>query len=883
MNTSRAALSRALSNTSLAALALALLAAGPALAQTAPAAPEAAPAPEAEEEPEVVVVTATKREQTLQEVPVAVSVTSGAAIERAQVRDINDLQTLVPSLRVGQLQSSANTNFIIRGFGNGANNAGIESSVGVFIDGVYRSRSASAIGDLPNLQRVEVLRGPQSTLFGKNASAGVISIVTRPPRFDWGGNAELSYGNYNAVVGKADVTGPLSEKVAFSLAGGFNVRDGYAKNLATGTDSNERNRYFLRGQLLWEPSETISFRLIADKDSIDEICCIAANVLDGPTGAVVRALGGRLDSNNPFSYNVFYNFDSTNDIDNSGVSLQGDFEFDKFDVTSITAFRNTSSKANADSDFTSADLIGRNAGTAEIETFTQELRVASNFDGPFNFLLGGYYFDETINTTNALTFGRDFRGYVNFLSGGGVGVLEGLLGLPANTFHQRGQGKFEAFTLENTAWSIFGSVDFDITDRLTFTGGFNYTDDSKSSSSNVTTTDTFSTLDINAIAYGALTNGVTAAQVGGALGLGRSATAAEVAAFAAAQPTAFGAIQAGARAFASATNAASGRPNYQTAAVNPAANLLGLKVLQFLPPFLNYPNSVESGKTADTKWTYSARLAFELNDNINVYASYATGFKASSINLSGDSRPFARDFIAGSPVDNPPPSAIRNAGLAIPNLNAGTRFAGPEDATVIEVGVKAKFDTFAFNLTLFDQTIEGFQSNAFTGTGFALVNAGEQSTKGVEFDSSWSPIDPLTVTFAFTWLDPIYDSFVGSVNGDLSGTQPAGIPELTVNIGGNYVFDFANDHRLTLAADYAWEQDVRLSESFPATYSREVKNLAASATYAFPNGLELVAWGRNLTNAKFLTTIFPGVAQSGTISGYPSQPRTYGVAARMRF
>jgi outer membrane receptor protein involved in Fe transport len=190
-------------------------------------------APQASDEADenVIIVTATKREQTLEEVPVAVSVTSAAAIERAQVRDLKDLQTLVPSLRVSQLQSSANTNFIIRGFGNGANNPGIEGSVGVFIDGVYRSRSAAAISDLPNLQRVEVLRGPQSTLFGKNASAGVISIVTAAPSYEFGGSAELSYGNRNAIVAKADVTGPISDNVAFSLAGGINKADGYGTNL----------------------------------------------------------------------------------------------------------------------------------------------------------------------------------------------------------------------------------------------------------------------------------------------------------------------------------------------------------------------------------------------------------------------------------------------------------------------------------------------------------------------------------------------------------------------------------------------------------------------------------------------------------------------------
>ena len=145
------------------------------------------PMPPAEEDytGNEIVVTATKREQTLQDVPVAVSVTTAATLERAQIRDIKDLTTVVPSLRVTERQNSTNTNFLIRGFGNGANNAGIEPSVGVFVDGVYRSRSAAQIGDFPDVQRIEVLRGPQSTLFGKNASAGVISIVTAAPKFDF--------------------------------------------------------------------------------------------------------------------------------------------------------------------------------------------------------------------------------------------------------------------------------------------------------------------------------------------------------------------------------------------------------------------------------------------------------------------------------------------------------------------------------------------------------------------------------------------------------------------------------------------------------------------------------------------------------------------------
>ena len=205
------------------------------LGSTALAALSAQPVLAQDEEPaatdsntgNAIIVTATKRERTLQDVPVAVTVTPAETLERGQIRDLKDLQTVVPSLQVGQRQAVASTNFFIRGFGNGANNPGIEPSVGVFVDGVYRSRTAAQITDLPDVQRIEVLRGPQSTLFGKNASAGVISITTQKPAFDFGGAAELTYGNHDALVGKALVTGPLSENVAFSVAGGFNKRDGF--------------------------------------------------------------------------------------------------------------------------------------------------------------------------------------------------------------------------------------------------------------------------------------------------------------------------------------------------------------------------------------------------------------------------------------------------------------------------------------------------------------------------------------------------------------------------------------------------------------------------------------------------------------------------------
>ena len=215
-----------------------------------------------------IIVTSTKREQTLQEVPVAVSVIQETTIQEAQINDILDLQSIVPSLRVSQLERASNTTFIIRGFGNGANNPGIEPSVAVYVDGVFRTRVGSSLQDFLDLERVEVLKGPQSTLFGKNASSGVVSIVTKKPEYEWSGAVEGTLGNYNQAIAKAYITGPINDVWAFSIAASGQRRDGYALNVAEGGDYNDRDRYAIRGQLLAQPTDNFEVRIIADYDEI---------------------------------------------------------------------------------------------------------------------------------------------------------------------------------------------------------------------------------------------------------------------------------------------------------------------------------------------------------------------------------------------------------------------------------------------------------------------------------------------------------------------------------------------------------------------------------------------------------------------------------------
>ena len=763
-------------------------------------------------EMEEVIVTATKRPQTLQEVPVAVSVVDGEIMDQARILDILDLQSIVPSLRVPQFQGSNQVNFVIRGFGNGANNAGIEPSVGVFIDGVYRSRSAAQIADLPNIERVEVLRGPQSTLFGKNASAGVISVVTSKPEFEQNSTLEVGAGNYGGVNTKGYFTGPISDTVAFSIGGSVNTRDGYTDNLALGTEINDRDRWTAMGQLLIEPSDTMSFKFAMDYSEIDEICCSVANLVSGPTAGVLPLLGGAVDNENPFSYDVFQNSDPRQQIENSGMSLHSDFAFDNFSVTSITAYRDLDFRNVCDDvDFSSADLIApQSLAKQRIKTFTQEVRISSDGEGPLHWLAGLYYFDEDVKTQGGIAFGSAFRTYADLLAGQGVpgtiAGVEALFSLPNGTYFEPGTGVQENASQDNQAYSLFGTIDYDLTDAIVLTLGLNYTSDEKEVSLTQINTDAFS-------------------------------------------QTAF-----------------------------PPA-LAGLQVLQFLPALVNFPNAAENGQSDDSNTDITLRIASDWGDNMNVYASYATGFKATSWNLSRDSRPTVAER-----------DALIAAGTTLPNnLTTGTREAGPEEAEVFEIGLKGQFDKVSFSLAIFDQTLDDFQFNAFTGAAFTLSNAGKTSVTGLEIESTFYATDNLILTFAGMFLDPQYDSFPLSAFGDLSGQQVAGVAETSLSVSGTWYWQRA-DYEGYIRADYQYEGEIKISDDPIATAAlkavgnstREVGTLNASAGITRGN-YDVTLWGRNLTNDEYLITAFSTTAQNGSFSGYPNPPRMYGLTLRARF
>jgi iron complex outermembrane recepter protein len=837
----------------------AVMFATPALAQQA----EAQDA-EATEDSSEIIVTASKREQTLQDVPISVSVTDAKTIEQSSVSDLIDLQSLVPSLKVPQFQSAAQTNFVIRGFGNGSGNIGIESSVGVFVDGVYRSKSASAIADLPEIERIEVLRGPQSTLFGKNTSAGAISIITKKPQFEWSGNASLTYGNFDTKEGTLSVNAGLSDTTALRLSGSFSKRDGYFKNINLGTKVNNRDRFSLRYDLLVEPSDALSFRLIGDYNKLTEICCGAVPIFNGPvtTGVIGAQLGAPIG--NParvYNYELVYDVDPTNELVGKGLSLQADAELGFAKLTSITAVRGQTDDTTLDVDFTAAKIIDQAIDT-EINNFTQEFRLTSEGNGPFTWLIGAFYGKETIDRQEFIKWGPQGRPFINGITGGLIPLLEGLQAAtggitPGTTYIQPGQGVDVDYVLKNKSYSLFGQADYKITEQLTLSGGLAYLNDKKVGTMNGLSTDAFARLNLeNAANIGLAPFGALPAGVQGCLlqkGYNPLANGGRVPA------NLFGNTLG-----ASLPGPGSAPCPVSLAGVNPFA----LTGAQFLAQPFNYTDE----QLKANKVVYMGRVAYDFSRRLNAYASYSKGWKAGAFNLSRDSRP---------------------------PLNGVGRSTDPENVTVYEIGVKGSFSGGFANLAVFKQSIKGFQSNAFTGTGFNLVNAGEQSVKGFEFDFAYRPVKGLNVSGGVTYLDPLYNSFTrarcipadprctpGVQFRDLSGTRPDGISKWSANLNTSYNFDLGNDWGGYVRAEYSYastiKTNVEITSAIPIG-SNDYNNVNMSIGIGNKDVVEAQFWARNLTKDKALIASFPSVAQAGSFAGYPIQPRTYGVTLRKSF
>jgi iron complex outermembrane receptor protein len=837
----------------------------------------------AQAEIEEITVTANKREQSLQDVPLTVSVTSGEVIQQSSIVDLIDLQTAVPALRVNQLQNSAQTNFTIRGFGNGANNPGIEPSVLVVVDGVPRSRSSSSLADLPNIERIEVLSGPQSTLFGKNASAGVISITTKAPEDEMSGVIEATVGNNGSQIVKGTLTGPTSiDNLTYRISASTNESDGYGTNLGISADAsddsplNNRDRNAVRAQLKWDAAEDLTARFTYDKDKIDEVCCVtgplfqggATTINNGIATGYFASLGlipasdlgprGVLEPDaTPWDYQVYMNFKPTNVAENEGFSLHIEKDLGNMSLTSITSDRNTEMQSNFDADFSAADLVKEQKLDYQFDTFTQEFRLSSTNESGVQWTAGLFYSDEDTVNDRTVIFGPEIRTYADLLlTNGAGGLLENIAAFDSNPdvnsaadyFVDGGGSQQELFNMNSETVSLFVNADIPLADNWTATIGLNKTHDTKTVSSDVQIADEFSKADLPTIAD-ALSDYQTS--------LGDPVGAATT-----------------------------------KIAVNAA------KIAQFFPEFTNYPNDDEDGIFKSDDLTHTLRLTHDLSESTKVYASHSTGFKPISVNLSVNA------------------------------TNIDSRSADEEYSENLEVGVKHSMDNGYINIALFDQKIEGFQSNTFNGTAFQLTNAGNQKHRGFELDMKQQLSEEWLLGLSAMYIDAEYldyekgpcDHVTDSNNGfavvfdevkcDLfvpgnnltskgwkkrDGETPAGIHDWSANLNATYSFNVSEAVSSFLRLEYVYESEAAVVENVPSQPEANVMNTNIPAVRSSknfnmsmgfnhaPSGIEVMLWGRNLTNHQALLSAFPTTAAPGSYGGYPTAPKSYGLTARATF
>lgn len=441
---------------------------------------------------EEIIVTAQKRAQDVLDVPIAMSAFNEQTIRDAGVRDIKELAVLSPSLVVTSTQSeSAGTTVRIRGVGTTGDNLGLESSVAVFVDGVYRNRNSVALSELGDVERIEVLRGPQGTLFGKNASAGLLHIITRQPDLDrMTGYAELSGGEYSYLRAAGGISMPFTmggERFAAGFDANWVDRDGFIKDIASGAKYNDRDRWNVRGQLVGSIGDNLDLRIIADAADSSETCCAAVTTVAGPTTAIINALGGRmLNPPDPFAREMTSNAHRgyQQDTEEYGISAELNWRTGIGELTSITAFRNWESKRSQDIDFTAADILyrDRDGYSNEFDTFTQELRLAGTA-GPVDWLVGLFYVDEKLKVDDAIRTGAHYEPYFNAIIGaqtGGLLNLAAMTGMAPGTIFPSGAGVIsDQFRQDSDSWAIFTHNIWHINDRFDLTLGLRYTDEEK--------------------------------------------------------------------------------------------------------------------------------------------------------------------------------------------------------------------------------------------------------------------------------------------------------------------------------------------------------------------------------------------------------------------
>jgi iron complex outermembrane receptor protein len=430
---------------------------------------------------EEVIVTATKQSASLQNVPITVNVFTDGIIQEAGIDNASDLAIMTPSLNIAVNTQPFTARFQIRGVGTAQVDIALEPSVGLFVDEVYLGRSGLGMSDLTDIERIEVLQGPQGTLYGKNTNAGAISIFTRAPDLEqFGGYAEASAGNYDLRRLTLSATGPLSDTVAFRLSGNVHQRDGYMANRA-GDDLNSADDWNLFGKLLWAPGDAWRFLLSGSRVERDSRCCEADARQDETVERELSAQGFAVLPNDPRDYRVAVDVESDFELKSDALSLVVDYGRDWGSFKSITAWGDSSGSSSMDVDRSELDIMSQVKGVSSGDSLSQELRFSSTLDHRLDYMLGLFYYEQTTDGGNGRPYvflGDDFLAIANQQDLSDLPLPPLALG-NLRLIAQPGDSISAQVRLETETLAAFGQATLHLGDRWHITGGLRWTDEEK--------------------------------------------------------------------------------------------------------------------------------------------------------------------------------------------------------------------------------------------------------------------------------------------------------------------------------------------------------------------------------------------------------------------
>ena len=803
---------------------------------------------------EEVIVTATKREQAINSIPVAVSAYTSSQMEQSGIRDVSELTAISPFISYGSTESSASGNLSIRGIGTLGTDPGLESSVGVFIDGVYRNRSGVAIDELGEVERVEVLRGPQGSLFGRNTSAGLIHVITKKPNMEeLEGYAELTLGNYDLRQFGGAVSSPLIEN---TLAGRIELvatqRDGFLEDINSSDTYNDRDRYMIRGQLLWHASDAVTARFILDYSDRKELCCGSPSSQKGnPLEDVTNFPNSRGDAGldadtDPYDLKIANTSgrQQTEETEQAGFSAEVTWDLEDSQLTSITALREWEVVLQGDTDFSGADLLFYEEGnprSQKFETFTQELRWQGAWDGG-SWLVGVFFADEVLSGEFAPRYGVDMNSYAQRYVNGAIPSVPNAYqtattypagpvpsGSGAQAQFIGGEGIGDESEQNSESIAIFTQEDFDLTDDLVLTVGARYTREEKD-------------ITINSV------NGFSPIGTGPGGGGGNPCQAAAANA---------------------ATAAATNQPAPTQAFYNGARDIV-CGIAAITGPLIA-EGRYESDRK-DTELTGTVKLAYTAEDGTLYFANVARGFKGGGFNQTR---------------------------LSLLPLNSSGESLGfdAEKADTFELGMKTYLldRTLSLNTTLFYSRFEDYQLGQFDGITLKTFSIDEIDSEGVEIESLWRATEGLTVTGAVVYTNNRYpdDSNIDQVAPTTDGNLRAGAQlskEWAATAGVTYSAPLTDKLAFIAHLDARYTGDYHSNSSLDDDFKEGAYTVVNGRVSVGDMGRNWVveAWARNLTDTEYAPIQFDpppiqGRGGNGRIGDFIGEPRTFGLTARRNF